>query len=108
MLKQYLCSSIIVLFQFIGVVAIATIVFPLLASKTNTLSQLHQYLSHHKNMICFMHCLFYVALYFLWPHLIHLLIKHQQPSPQQINQAIQARIYLVIMFLIIEGLNLLL
>ena len=109
MLKQYLRSSIIVLFQFAGLATVALLVLPLLFEKTHDLHQLNLFLSLHKNLFLLIHGLFYIVIFIGWPRLIRFFANHQQVSPnqQQINQAIHSRCYLIMTFIIIECLNLL-
>lgn len=109
MLKQYLRSSIIVIFQFTGVALLAAIIVPLILEKADWFSQLNQFLLHHKRLFCISHGIFYAALYVLWPRIVRLIAHHQHATPtaQQINQAIHTRCYLIVTFISVELLNLL-
>lgn len=109
MLKQYLRSSIIVTFQFVGIALLAILIVPLMLEKAAILSQLNHFLSQHKLLFCLSHGSFYFALYALWPRIVRLIANHQHTAPtlQQTHQAIHARCYLIATFVIVEGLNLL-
>jgi len=107
MLKQYLRSSIIVLFQFIGLALLSIILIPLLFEKADTLSRINHFLAQHKSLFLLSHAVFYLALYVLWPNLVRYLIAHREsPTAAQIQKAIHTRYYLILAFNAIELLNL--
>ena len=109
MLRKYARYSIIAIIQLTGLAIITLMIVPLMLNHASILNHGHAFLTRFHYLFLIGHSLFYIALYFLWPHLINLLANQQQekPTPQQINKALHARYYLIGAFLLFELLNLL-
>ena len=109
MLKKFLRPSIIVVIQLILLVILIAIITPFLLKNTDSLNHLRQLVQHYKWPLLMTHGLFYAALYFLWPLLINLLSQKQAmpPREEQLKFALNARLYLIGIFILFEVLNLL-
>lgn len=109
MLKKYLSSSIIVLFQFILLGIVIALCAPLLVQNSNLAQHINIFLTRYQPIFLLIHSLFYLAFYVLWPRIVKFIAVSQPETPQaaQIKKAIQIRIYLLAIFLSIELINLL-
>ena len=97
MLKKYLKSSIIVLIQIAVLAVLAALLVPLLLSNTDSFNHSRTFFAHYKFVFLFIHGAFYLALYFLWPLWVRLLVNRNpnKVSLTQIEKALNARTYLV-------------
>ncbi|MBA2651653.1 MAG: hypothetical protein H0U73_05230 [Tatlockia sp.] len=107
MLKKVLKPFIIVLIQAFVLVTFVGCLTPFLLKNTASITHYRQFLQHFKGSFLIIHGIFYCLLYCLWPLLIKLLCRKQTtpPSAEQLHRALNARIYLIAAFLIIESLN---
>ncbi len=107
MLKKYLSSSIIVLFQFILLGIVIVICAPLLLQNSNLAQHINIFLTHYQPIFLVSHGLFYLAFYVSWPKVVKFIAVSQPETPHaaQIKKAIQIRIYLLAIFLSIELIN---
>ncbi len=80
-----------------------------LLNSGHAFKDLNVFFSQFKGVFLIWHVLFYVVCYFAWPRLVLFVSnrQHARPNPIQMKRAIQARIYLVGVLLVFEGLNLL-
>lgn len=107
MLKKYLSSSIIVLFQFILLGLVISICAPLLLKNNYFAQHVNLFLVHYQPTFLIYHGLFYLAFYVAWPRVVTFIAASQSDNPSmiQINKAIQVRLYLLAIFLSIELIN---
>lgn len=107
MLKKYLSSSIIVLFQFILLGLLISICAPLLLKNNYFAQHMNLFLIHYQSIFLIGHLLFYLVFYVSWPRVVTFIATSQSdtPSTTQINKAIQVRLYLLAIFLSIELIN---
>lgn len=107
MLKKYLSSSIIVLFQFILLGLVISICAPLLLKNNYFAQHVNLFLVHYQPTFLIYHGLFYLAFYVAWPRVVTFIAASQSDNPSmiQINKAIQVRLYLLATFLSIELIN---
>ncbi len=107
MLKKYLSSSIIVLFQFILLWIIIALCAPLLVQNSNIAQHINIFLTRYQTIFLVSHGLFYLTFYVSWPRIVKLITISQPETPNaiQINKAIQIRLYLLAIFLSIELIN---
>lgn len=107
MLKKYLSSSIIVLFQFILLGLVLFICAPLLLKNNHFAQHMNIFLIHYQTTFLIYHSLFYLAFYVSWPRVVTFIAASQSDtlSTTQINKAIQFRLYLLAIFLSIELIN---
>jgi hypothetical protein len=104
MLKKYLKSSIIVLFQLAALAVLAAILVPLLLKHTDNFNEGRAFFMHYKSLFLIIHGLFYVALYFFWPFLVFFMVNrgHGKLDEKQIAKALHGRIYLLGIFIVLE------
>jgi len=107
MLRKHTKHVIIALFQITGIAIAILACSTLMLNHTSNLNQWRDFFTRFHSAFFIIHCLFYIAIYFLWPYVINLLAYRQQPTPNQINKAMHAKYYLIGAFLIFELLNIL-
>jgi uncharacterized membrane protein YbhN (UPF0104 family) len=109
MLKKFLKPLIIVAVQVILLLILMAFITPLLLKNTESVNQFNHVFQHYKWFFLIAHGVCYAALYCLWPFLIQLIIRKQSipPTEQQLKQAMNARLYLLALFILFELLHLL-
>jgi hypothetical protein len=109
MLKKILRASIIVTTQLFLLAILMVFITPLLLKNTDSWNHLHKVFQHFKWVLLILHLLFYAALYYLWPLGIKRICQKQIPTPNkaQMKCALNARFYLIGVFILFEILNLL-
>lgn len=109
MLKKFLRPTIIVAAQVILLLILMTFLTPLLIKNSSSLIRFHQLLQNYKWFFLIIHGIGYMALYFFWPFLIQLIVRKQitMPDEGQLTQALNARLYLIGLFVLFELLHLL-
>ena len=97
MLNKTIRSTIIVTIQFIVPAVLLLIFVPQLLNHTYQLSQARAFFSTHQLHFLLAHIGFYLALFWIWPLLIKLIITrlNSEPDTTQIKTAITARWYLI-------------
>ena len=107
MLRQSIQRSIIATIQLTGLATLALVIAMTMLHHTNQLNHWHDFFAHFHRLFFMVHSVFYIALFSLWPHAIHLMAHRQQtiPSSKQIKVATNARFFLIGTFLLIELLN---
>jgi len=98
MLKKYLRSTIIVTIQVILPVGLLLLLAPQLLQFNKGFAQASHFFVLHKLGFLFGHIIFYLALLWLWPKIIHLYInrKNHEVTPELIELALKARWYLLL------------
>ncbi len=107
MLKKYLSSSIIVLFQFLLLGILIVICTPLLLQNSHLAQHMNIFLTRYETVFLVSHAIFYLIFYVSWPRIVKFIAVSQFDTPNevQINKAIQIRLYLLAIFLSIELIN---
>ena len=101
MTKNYIRSSIIVLIQCILPIVVVLIVSPWLIHQSTQLTNWQTFFNQNHTLFLVAHIVFYIALISLWPRLVSTL-KSDETNQQQLHIAMQARWYLLAIFLCIE------
>lgn len=101
MKKNYLRSSIIVLTQTILPIVAILIASPWLINQSTRLIDWQIFFNQNHSIFLVAHIVFYIALIGLWPKLVSTL-KSDETNQQQLRLALQARWYLVTLFMCIE------
>lgn len=107
MKKSFIRSSIIVLIQAILPIIVLLIVSPWLINQSTSLKSWQAFFNQNHAFFLLAHIVFYIMLIWLWPKLVYTL-QTERTNQQQLHLAMQARWYLVTIFMFIEGLLLLL
>ena len=109
MLRKYAKYSIIVIIQLTVLAIILLLIVPVMLNHASSLNRGHDFFTRFNQLFLIGHGLFYTALYFLWPPIIHFLANRQlaPPTLKQISKAMLARGSLIGAFLLFELLNLL-
>lgn len=97
MRNKYLRSTIIVTVQCIVPVLLLLVIAPLLINHVAELTQLQKFIEAHRVALLLTHGLFYLSIFYLWPHIIKQIISRQNDCPDttQIKIATSARWYLL-------------
>lgn len=97
MLKKHIRSTIIVLFKCLVPVILLLLLAPLLLQFSQQINQFQHFFDTHQIGFHIFHGLFYLAIYWLWPRLIHAHIRHNKNdiTTDQIRTAQNARWYLL-------------
>ncbi len=101
MKKSLIRSSIIVLIQAILPIIALLLITPWLVSQATSLNEWPRFLKHNQYVFLIFHLLFYFLLIALWPKLVSA-IQSNETNRQQLQLAMQARWYLLAVFLFIE------
>lgn len=97
MLNRTIRSTIIVTIQFIVPAVLLLIFVPQLLNHTHQLNQARTFFNTHQLQFLLAHISFYLALFWIWPLLIKLIITRLKSNPDlaQIKTAITTRWYLI-------------
>lgn len=97
MSNKYLRSTIIAMLQCILPVLLLLVIAPLLINHMAEITQLQKFIEAHRVALLFTHGLFYLSIFYLWPHIIKQIISSQNDCPKtnQIKIANSARWYLL-------------
>lgn len=109
MLKKYFKPSIICLIQGGLLALLIFCIAPTILGNTGALNYWHAHFQHLKVVFLLAHVIFYACIWFAWPWLIRLIASKQEnpPGESQFKIAMQARYYLIGVFIIFEALSLL-
>lgn len=104
MLKKYLHTTIIGIFQTILPIMALLLLAPYVLNRTDNLHSLQNFLHNWDTLFLVIHALFYCVLYFAWPTLIHRLCKNKaiELNGFEYKQALSARWYLLSAFILFE------
>lgn len=102
--NKYLRSTIIITAQCIVPAMLLFIITPALMNHSEQFNQAQTFCRVHQMILLMVHGLFYLSLFLLWPHFIHLIVsrQHHQPGANQINIARSARWYLLAAMIFFE------
>lgn len=103
MIKISIRSTIIVLIQCI-IPIFALLLFVPWLIQTQPLAQWQQTLSDFKTKVLLLHGLFYLAIILLWPTFVLKLNPKSELPPEQLSTLLNARWYLLSIFLCIDAL----
>lgn len=97
MLNKTIRTTIIAITKYILPVVLLLLLAPQLVQFSPQLTQANQFFHLHQVAFLFLHCLLYLALYWLWPRFIHVLVNRSahEVAPEQINSALKAKWYLL-------------
>ncbi len=101
MIKNYIRSTIIVIFQILLPITALLILAPLFIN-TKVINHLQQLLFHPGLIV--LHALFYLSLILLWPKLVQRLQKQNPVNTEQFKTALKVRWYLLALFLFLDAL----
>lgn len=104
MLKKFLKPFIIGAIQVLLLLILIAWFVPFLLKNTESVNQLKHLLHHYQGYFLIAHGLFYVALYYLWPSFIQHMVQKQTtpPTEGQLKKALNARLYLIGLFILFE------
>lgn len=103
MIKSYIRSTIIVIFQILLPITALLILAPLFIN-TKVINFLKQPVFHP--WFISLHTIFYLSLILLWPKLVHRIHKQPSINTEQFKTALKVRWYLLALFLVIDVLML--
>lgn len=103
MIKSYIRSTIIVIFQILLPITALLILAPLFIN-TKVINYLQQPV--FQPGFIGVHALFYLSLILLWPKLVQRLHKQNPINTEQFKTALKVRWYLLPIFLVIDALML--
>jgi hypothetical protein len=97
MLNKYVRTTIIAITKYILPVVLLLLLAPQLVQFSPQLAQANQFFHIHQLAFLFLHNLLYLALYWLWPRIIYVLVNRSphEITPEQINSALNAKWYLL-------------
>lgn len=106
MFNKYVRTPIIVVTKCILPVLMLLLLAPQVLKLSPQLAQTNHFFHTYQTTFLAIHCLFYLALYWLWPHLINYLITRSihEPSPEQIQLTLNAKWYLLASLIFFEAL----
>lgn len=104
MLKKHAKTLIIALIQFIFLALLAILVITQLVKAHDHFAAWEHFFTRYRLWFLLGHGLMYLGLYLVWPGLIRRLVNHSQHSiaKEQVQKAIQARNYLLGLFVLLE------
>ena len=97
MLNKYARTTIIAITKYILPVVLILLLAPQLVQFSPQLTKANQFFHLHQIVFLLLHSLFYLALYLLWPRIIHALVNRNayEITQEQINSALNAKWYLL-------------
>ncbi|HAT7052172.1 hypothetical protein SDC14_14620 [Legionella pneumophila serogroup 1] len=97
MLNKYVRTTIIAITKYILPVVLLLLLAPQFVQFSSQLTQTNQFFQLHQIAFLLVHSLFYLALYWLWPRIIHVLVNRSSHdiTQEQINSALKAKWYLL-------------
>ncbi|MFO2698078.1 hypothetical protein SCK24_06425 [Legionella pneumophila serogroup 7] len=97
MLNKTIRTTIIAITKYILPVVLLLLLAPQLVQFSPQLTQANQFFHLHQGAFLFLHCLLYLALYWLWPRIIHVLVNRSphEITQEQINAVLNAKWYLL-------------
>lgn len=101
MKKSLIRSTIIVLIRTILPIIALLIITPCLLNQSARLKYWQVFFNQNNTIFLEAHIVFYIILLGLWPKLVYTL-KSAETNQQQLHLAMQARWYLVTIFMLIE------
>jgi amino acid permease len=106
MFNKYVRTPIIVVTKYILPVLLLLLLAPQLLTFSPQLTEANHFFHTYKALFLAIHSFFYLALYWLWPHLINHLITRSvhEPSPERIQLALKAKWYLIAALIFFETL----
>lgn len=97
MLNKYARKTIIAITKYILPVVLLLLLAPQLVQFSPQLTQANQFFHLHQVAFLLLHSLFYLALYWLWPRIIHALVNRSshEITLEQLKSALNAKWYLL-------------
>ncbi len=97
MLNKYVHTTIIAITKYILPVVLLLLLAPQLVQFSPQLTRANHFFHLHQVAFLLLHSLLYLALYWLWPQIIHALVNRSshEITPEQINSALKAKWYLL-------------
>ncbi|MGQ3892029.1 hypothetical protein [Legionella sp. CNM-4043-24] len=105
MQNNFVRTAIIIMIQIIVPVLLLLTLIPPLLSHSSQLHRIQQFFETHQSGFLFIHGLFYLILFLLWPRIVKQM-ANQQLDDRQIKIALSARWYLVTSLILFEILTL--
>lgn len=97
MLNKYTRTTIIAITKYILPVVLLFLLTPQLVQFSPQLTQVNQFFHLHQAAFLILHSFFYLALYWLWPRIIHALVirSSHEITEEQLHVALNAKWYLL-------------
>lgn len=97
MLNKYVRTTIIAITKYILPVVLLLLLAPQLVQFSPQLTKTNQFFHLHQAAFLLVHSLFYLALYWLWPRIIHTLVNRSPHdiTQEQLNSVLNAKWYLL-------------
>lgn len=97
MLNKYVRTTIIAITKYILPVALLLLLAPQLVQFSPQLTKANQFFHLHQVAFLLLHSLFYLALYWIWPRIIHALVDRSphEITQEQLKSALNAKWYLL-------------
>lgn len=94
----------IALMQYVIIALISYLVVDALLNSPHKFVYWNQFFRDKKYVFLIIHGFFYVGLYLIWPRIIalHLYVKGLSVENERLNQAINARRYIIGLFVVLE------
>ncbi|MCE3045372.1 hypothetical protein [Legionella sp. 16cNR16C] len=106
MLNKSIRTAIIAIIKYILPVVLLLMLAPQLIQFSPQLIQANQFFHLHQFSFLLLHSLFFLALYWFWPRVIHALLNRSshEITQEQINSALNAKWYLLAALIFFEAL----
>ncbi|KTC76165.1 hypothetical protein Lbir_0234 [Legionella birminghamensis] len=106
MLNKYTRTAIIAITKYVLPVVLLVLLAPQLIQFSPQLTQANQFFHLHQLSFLLLHSLFYIALFCLWPRVIHAFVNRSshEIAQEQINSALNAKWYLLAALIFFEAL----
>lgn len=101
MRNNFVRSTIIIMIQIIVPVLLVLTLIPTLLSHTEQLHKIQQFFETWQSGFLFIHGLFYLILFLLWPRIVRQMASNELDE-HQLKTALSARWYLVTSLILIE------
>lgn len=104
MLKRTFKSLIIALIPFLMLAILGVLIGTVFLNSFDAINQWQNFLHNNKLTFLYIHGLFYIGIYFLWPYFIKGIARKKQIviDEDRIKAAMKARTYLLLLFIIFE------
>lgn len=97
MLNKYVRTTILAITKYIMPVVLLLLSAPQLLQFSPQLTQANHFFHLHQIVFLLLHSFFYLAIYWLWPRIIHVLVNRSshEITPEQLKTAVNAKWYLL-------------
>lgn len=104
MLNKYVNATIIATTKYILPVILLLLLAPQLVQFSPQLLKVNQFFQLHQVAFLLLHCLLYLAFYWLWPRMIIVLVNRSshEIASEQINIALKSKWYLLAALCLLE------